>query len=120
MAEKQKKYRASAQQPSVGAERSGSVLIKEESQFPLSAVNFKMMIIAAVMIVVGFLLMLGGSSTETEFNPDIFSTRRIVIGPTIAFLGFVAMGVAIIWSPRRKAAKQHDVTEEKPKDNGLA
>lgn len=121
MAEKQKQYRAPAKQPSAGSNRSGDVLIKEEeSQFPLSAVNFKMMIIAAVMIVAGFLLMLGGSSTESEFNPDIFSTRRVVIGPTIAFLGFVAMGVAIIWSPRRKAAKRQDLTEENQKDNGLA
>lgn len=126
MAEKLKKYRIPAKQPA-GPRRSDSVhgkdsvLIKEdESQFPLSPVNFKMMIIAAVMIVAGFLLMLGGSSTESEFNPDIFSTRRIVIGPTIAFLGFVAMGVAIIWSPRRKAAKKQNVTEEKPQDNGLA
>lgn len=64
--------------------------------FPLSKLNFLCMGGAVVMIVVGFLLMLGGSSTETEFNPDIFSTRRIIIGPTIAFLGFVAMAVAIM------------------------
>lgn len=121
MAEKQNKYGITAKRPSAGSNSPDNVLIKEEkSQFPLSAVNFKMMIIAAVMIVVGFLLMLGSSSTESEFNPDIFSTRRIVIGPTIAFLGFVAMGVAIIWSPRSRETKQQNVTEEKPKDNGLA
>jgi hypothetical protein len=45
--------------------------------------------------------MLGGSSTVEEFNPDIFSTRRIVVGPCIAFLGFVAMAVAIIIDPAK-------------------
>jgi hypothetical protein len=40
-----------------------------------------------------------GSGSTTEFNPDIFSTRRIVIGPTIAFIGFVAMAIAIIRRP---------------------
>ncbi len=57
--------------------------------------------ISAGLIVLGFLLMLGGSSTE-EFNPDIFSGRRIVVGPTMAFLGFVAMGVSIIRRPKTR------------------
>ncbi|MDE6756023.1 MAG: DUF3098 domain-containing protein, partial [Muribaculaceae bacterium] len=51
--------------------------------------------------VLGFLLMLGGGTTTEVFNPVIFSTRRIVIGPTLSFLGFVFMGVAIILKPRK-------------------
>lgn len=74
----------------------------EAGHFPLERTNFIIMIVSAVAIVLGFILMLGGSSTETEFNPDIFSTRRIVIGPTIAFLGFVAMGIGVIYLPRRR------------------
>lgn len=70
-------------------------------RMPLQRANFIAMAIAGLMIVVGFLLMLGGSSTVDEFNPDIFSTRRIVVGPCIAFLGFVAMAVAIIIDPAR-------------------
>ncbi|MEZ3577635.1 MAG: DUF3098 domain-containing protein [Muribaculaceae bacterium] len=68
---------------------------------PLERGNFIAMAIAGAMIVVGFVLMLGDSSTVEAFNPDIFSTRRIVVGPAIAFLGFVAMGAAIIIDPRR-------------------
>ena len=68
---------------------------------PLQRANFIAMAIAGAMIVVGFLLMLGGSTTVDEFNPDIFSTRRIVVGPLIAFLGFVAMAAAIIIDPKR-------------------
>lgn len=78
-------------------------LIKEEhSALPLTRVNFIAMAVAGVMIVIGFLLMLGDPSTADEFNPDIFSTRRIVVGPCIAFLGFVAMAVAIIIRPKDK------------------
>ncbi|MDE5626289.1 MAG: DUF3098 domain-containing protein, partial [Muribaculaceae bacterium] len=40
-----------------------------------------------------------GSSTEEAFNPDIFSARRVVVGPTISFLGFLFMGYAIIRRP---------------------
>lgn len=79
---------------------------EDSSQFPLMKYNFIFMGVAAAMIIIGFLLMLGGSSTEQEFNPDIFSARRIVVGPTIAFLGFLAMGVAIIYRPRRKNDEQ--------------
>lgn len=97
-----------ANKPSVTTSATGadSALERELlSQFPLTRVNFIMMIVAGVMIVLGFCLMLGGSTTTEAFNPDIFSTRRIVVGPTIAFLGFVAMAVAIVWRPRsRKSA----------------
>ena len=48
----------------------------------------------------------GGSSTEQAFNPDIFSTRRIVVGPTIAFLGFIFMGFAIIRKPKDNVAAE--------------
>lgn len=81
------------------------------SQFPLGKKNFIMMGIAGAMIVVGFLLMLGGSSTEEAFNPDIFSARRIVVGPTVAFLGFIFMGYAVIHRPASEV--KSDNTEEK-------
>jgi hypothetical protein len=74
---------------------------QEQNTLPLTRKNFIFMAIAGAMIVLGFLLMIGGGSQTAagEFNPDIFSTRRIVIGPAIAFLGFVAMAAAIIIRP---------------------
>ena len=75
---------------------------QEFDTLPLGRNNFIVMAIAGVMIVVGFLLMLGGSSNPQEFNPDIFSTRRIVVGPAICFLGFVAMAIAVCITPKKK------------------
>lgn len=72
-----------------------------ESEMALGKMNFVYMAIAGVMIIVGFLLMLGPSATPDHYEPDIFSTRRIVVGPTLAFLGFLAMAIAIIVSPRK-------------------
>ena len=46
--------------------------------------------------VVGFLLMLGPDTTPEAYNPDIFSFRRIVLAPGIAFAGFVFMVYAIM------------------------
>lgn len=65
--------------------------------------NILMMLGCLALIIIGFILMTGGSSSvEGGFNPDIFSTRRIVVGPAIAFLGFLLMAFAIICNPRRK------------------
>lgn len=69
-------------------------------QLPLVKRNFFWMGVAAVIIVTGFLLMLGSSSGNGEFNPDIFSTRRIVVGPTLAFSGYVLMAIAIFMRPK--------------------
>lgn len=67
---------------------------------PFGKINFICMGICLVLIIVGFLLMSGpGSSAEGGFNPDIFSTRRIVVGPALAFLGFLFMAFAIIIKP---------------------
>lgn len=76
--------------------------IEPEMQQPLQRINFILMAIAGLMIIVGFLLMTGAPATAEKFNPDIFSTRRIVVGPTVTFLGFVFMAVAIAWNPKSK------------------
>lgn len=94
---------------------SGAELEKESaSMFPLVKTNFILMAIAGLMIVVGFILMAGKGSTPTEFNPDIFSPRRVVVGPTISFLGFLFMGFAIMWSGKKKNV-QTESTDENEK-----
>lgn len=64
--------------------------------------NLLMMAGCLALIIIGFILMSGAPSTIDKFNPDIFSTRRIVVGPTLAFLGFLLMAFAIIYSPKKK------------------
>ena len=73
---------------------------------PLARNNFILMAVAGVMIVGGFLLMLGGSSTTEAFNPDIFSTRRIVVGPSICFLGFLAIAIAVCLKPSKNITER--------------
>ena len=54
----------------------------DKASYPFGKINFICMGVCLVLIIVGFLLMGGeGSSVERGFNPDIFSTRRIVVGP---------------------------------------
>ena len=75
------------------------------TKFPLSKINFILMGIAGAMIIIGFLLMGGEGSSVEQFNPDIFSTRRIVVGPTIAFLGFIFMAFGIIYRTKKEDSK---------------
>ncbi len=80
------------------------ILQKEDSsQLPLVKINFILMAIAALMIVLGFILISGGApESADQFNPEVFSSRRIVVGPTITFLGFIFLGVGIMWPSGKK------------------
>lgn len=97
---KQNNYKSGIYKGVASAKPDNRLEKETTSQFPLGRNNFILMGIAGVLIILGFLLMLGGSSTEEAFNPDIFSGRRIVVGPTIAFLGFLFMGYGIIRKPK--------------------
>ena len=71
-------------------------------KFNLPKINAIAIAVSVVIIIIGFALMVGAPSGATEFNPDIFSTRRITGGPMIAFFGFILMIVAILYKPRKK------------------
>jgi uncharacterized membrane protein len=67
----------------------------------LSKVNILLMALALVVIVVGFALTAGEPSGEV-YNPDIFSFRRITVGPMTSLAGFVLMIVAILFPAKKK------------------
>lgn len=78
-----------------------------QAQKPFVKHNFIFMGISLAMIIAGFALMLGSANGDVPgFNEDIFSFRRIVLGPGIAFLGFVAMAFAIIYTPRQTKTEE--------------
>lgn len=73
-----------------------------KEKFALDKTNFILITIGVVIIIVGLLLMTGPSSTETHFEADIFSTRRIVVAPLVCFVGFVFMIFAIMFRSKNK------------------
>lgn len=77
----------------------------DKSKFAFGKTNYILFIIGIVAIVVGFVLMTGPSTTETMFEPDIFSFRRIKLAPTVCFLGFVFMVVSIMIKPKDRNNK---------------
>lgn len=77
----------------------------KKTNFALSKRNYLLMLVAFILIVIGFALM-GGEPSGSTFNPDIFSERRIVIAPMIAFAGFIFMIFAIMYKPKQKKEKK--------------
>ncbi|MFO7852268.1 MAG: DUF3098 domain-containing protein [Bacteroidota bacterium] len=73
---------------------------KEDSGLALGKENYKLMAIGFAIIVIGFLLMLGGGSDDpNEFSEAIFSFRRITLAPVIVLAGFVFEIWAIMKKP---------------------
>ena len=71
-------------------------------KFNLPKLNIILIAVSFVIIVLGFALMVGAPSGATEYNPDIFSVRRITVGPMISLFGFIMMIVAILYKPKKK------------------
>ena len=62
--------------------------------------NFILLAVCAAVVIIGFILMSGGSTSDTEFNPDIFSAMRIKVAPVVCFLGFVSIIYAVVRKPK--------------------
>lgn len=62
--------------------------------------NFLIMSAAAICIVLGFIL-LSGKATEGNFEPEIFSFRRITFAPMLSLFGFVLMIFGILYKEKK-------------------
>ncbi len=73
------------------------------TNFALGKKNLIIIGIAAVIILIGFILMSGpGTTVEEGFNPDIFSPRRIKVAPIVCMIGFVLMIFGIMKPSKNK------------------
>jgi membrane-bound ClpP family serine protease len=74
---------------------------QEGPDFPLQKDNYILLIIGFAIIMIGFLLMMGGKSDDPNvFNPEIFSFRRITLAPIVVLFGFVFEIWAIMKKPK--------------------
>lgn len=73
-----------------------------KEKFAFDKINFILLAIGMVVVIAGFLLMTGPSSTPTNFEPDIFSVRRIKVAPLVCLAGFVFMIYAVLRKPKNK------------------
>lgn len=71
-----------------------------KQKFAFDKTNFILLAIGMAVVIIGFLLMTGPSSSATHFEPDIFSVRRIKVAPVVCLLGFVFMIYAVLRKPK--------------------
>ena len=74
----------------------------DKQKFAFDKTNFIFLAIGMAVVIIGFILMTGPSSTETVFEPDIFSVRRIKVAPAVCFFGFIFMIYAVLRKPKTK------------------
>lgn len=72
----------------------------DKKNLAFGKMNFILLAISMAIVILGFVLMSGTGSTDTNYNPDIFSPMRIKVAPAICFVGFVSMIYAIIHKPK--------------------
>ena len=84
----------------------------DKRNFAFGIMNFILLAIGVAIVVIGFILMSGSGSTETEFNPEIFSIRRIKVAPIVCLFGFLFIVYAILHKPTDSNNEIEKVTLE--------
>lgn len=78
----------------------------DKKEFAFGRLNYILLALGMAVVVIGFMLMSGSGSTDTTYDPDIFSARRIKVAPVVCLLGFVSMIYAVVYRP--KADRTYD------------
>lgn len=71
------------------------------ANFSMPSNNVKLIGLGLLVMVLGFVLMLGGGSSDPDvFNPAMFNARRMVISPLVIVLGIAVIIFGIMKKPR--------------------
>ncbi|MDR0907344.1 MAG: DUF3098 domain-containing protein [Rikenellaceae bacterium] len=74
----------------------------DEGRMPLARKNYVLMLTGLGIIILGFVLMTGGGSSDPGvFNYDMFSWRRITLAPIVVVAGFAFEVYAIMHRPKK-------------------
>ncbi|KAA3650278.1 MAG: DUF3098 domain-containing protein [Bacteroidetes bacterium] len=75
---------------------------KDKDELAFGKENYRMFAIAAAIVLVGYLLMVGGGSDDpAHFNYDgLFSPIRITVAPILILIGFGLAFYAIVKRPK--------------------
>lgn len=71
--------------------------------FAFSRMNYTLMLIGLGVIILGYILMIGGGSEDPNvFSEDLFDFQRITLSPILILGGFVIEIIAILYRPKSK------------------
>ncbi len=76
---------------------------KPTFQFAFTKENYLWMIIGVVLLVLGYILLIGGGSKDPDtFNYSLFNARRLVIAPILIVGGLVVEVYAIMKKSKKE------------------
>lgn len=74
---------------------------EKKAGFPLPVKSYEMILIGFGIIILGFILMMGGGTEDpNQFSYDIFSFRRITLAPIVVLAGFAFIFWAVMRKPK--------------------
>ena len=57
----------------------------DKSKLAFGRINYILLVVGVAIVVIGFILMSGGTSTKEMFNPEVFSPTRIKVAPCLLY-----------------------------------
>ena len=80
----------------------------DDKGFALGKKNYIMLAIGFIVIIIGFMLMVGGGTDDPNvFNAkELFSFRRVTLAPIIILAGFVFEIYAIMKKPKEENTEE--------------
>lgn len=74
----------------------------EQKVMPFGRQNYIIVLIGIALLVLGFILMLGGGSNDPDvFNEKMFDFQHITLSTILILAGFVVEIVAIFWKGKK-------------------
>jgi uncharacterized membrane protein YhaH (DUF805 family) len=76
--------------------------------FPFTKINAYIILGGLVVVLFGYILMSGGGSADPNtFNAEeLFSARRITVAPMVVLLGYIAIGVGIMYRGKKNQSSE--------------
>ncbi len=77
------------------------------ANFSIPSKNVRLILVGLIVMVAGYILMIGGGSTDPDvFNMDMFNFRRLVLSPLLVIIGIVIIIVSIMAKPKDKDTQE--------------
>ncbi len=71
--------------------------VEQNDGLAFGSINYKIMLAGIAVIILGYILMMGGGSEDPMvFNEEMFSARRITVAPIVALVGYTIIFYAIL------------------------
>jgi len=76
--------------------------VDSQKVLPFGKMNYILVLVGLALIALGFILMIGGGSSDPDvFNMEMFDFRHITLAPILVLAGFVVEIVAIFWKGKK-------------------